>query len=441
MKKYIMLFIAMTFSAVLAVPAFAASMSSLVLSGENDSRKQELTLDNVSEDCYGVEITLKMKNDDNLSYEFSNDNNDEGVYTTFKENDGDVTLYIVSKNTPLNNRDKISIGTLSADDRFTIKKAQDLKLLDWELNKTEISSIDVEASENSNGNGSSTSLSNTKGDYKVNISETKNGSVSLKPSSPSRGDEVTITVEPDDGYVLSRIEITDNRGNEIELTKVNDNEYTFIMPASTVDILAVFDIENGDMSGLPLAPTGEVPFGDVHNYDWYYEAVKYVYENGLMSGTDNQTFSPDMTTTRGMIVTILHRMDGKPVSAPSAFIDVASGQYYSDAVAWASANGIVSGYGDGNFGPNDTITREQMASILYRYAQYKGYSLEVSDNGLGRFTDANAISDYAVTAIQWASERGIISGTTDTGLTTLVPGGSATRAQVASILMRFSKNI
>ena len=156
-----------------------------------------------------------------------------------------------------------------------------------------------------------------------------------------------------------------------------------------------------------------------------------------MAGTDTTMFSPNVTTTRAMIVTILHRLDGNPNATASNFIDVEQNQYYTNAVAWASANGIVSGYGNGNFGPNDTITREQMAAILYRYAQYKGYDT-TQKNNLSNYIDAKDINAYAVEALQWANQVGMITGVTDT---TLVPNGSATRAQVSSILMRFCQNI
>lgn len=193
----------------------------------------------------------------------------------------------------------------------------------------------------------------------------------------------------------------------------------------------------GMIPGTVLAVNSSMPFTDVKETDWFYEAVQYVYENGMMSGTGNTTFSPDTTTTRGMIVTILHRMEGIPTIAGETFTDVADGQYYSNAVAWASANGIVSGYGNGKFGPNDPITREQMAAILYRYAQYKGYDVSQSAD-LSKYTDAEQVSNYANTAIAWANAEGLINGVT---LTTLVPQGNATRAQVATILMRFCENV
>lgn len=157
-----------------------------------------------------------------------------------------------------------------------------------------------------------------------------------------------------------------------------------------------------------------------------------------MAGTSSTTFSPDATTTRGMIVTILYRLEGTPaVSSASGFTDVADGQYYTNAVAWAAANNIVGGYGNGLFGPNDTITREQMAAILYRYAQYKGYDVTASTD-LSGYSDAAQVSSYALAALQWANAEGLVNGTSDT---TLTPGGSATRAQVAVILMRFCENI
>ena len=194
------------------------------------------------------------------------------------------------------------------------------------------------------------------------------------------------------------------------------------------------------MTFLPAsaAAASVSPFGDVQSTDWYYDEVQYVYENGLMSGTSATTFSPDTTTTRGMIVTILHRLEGTPaVSTSGTFADVTAGRYYTDAVEWASANGIVGGYGNGRFGPNDPITREQMAAILYRYAAYKEYDVSGAAD-LSGYSDASSISSYARVAMQWANHSGLVNGTSDT---TLSPQGSATRAQAAVILYRFCEEI
>lgn len=180
-----------------------------------------------------------------------------------------------------------------------------------------------------------------------------------------------------------------------------------------------------------------LPFVDVNAADWFCEAVRYVYARGMMGGTGANTFSPGGTTTRAMIVTILHRLEGTPeAGAGTAFTDVAGGAYYAQSVAWASANGIVTGYGDGSFRPQAEITREQMAAILFRYAQSKGADV-TQRAGLEAFPDAASVSSYAVDAMSWAVSAGLISGMDGQ----LVPGGSATRAQAATILMRFCTNV
>jgi len=188
------------------------------------------------------------------------------------------------------------------------------------------------------------------------------------------------------------------------------------------------------------APSEEakpLPFTDVAPGSWYYNAVQYVYEKGMMSGTLPDVFAPGAAASRGMIVTILHRLEGSPSASEAGFADVASGQWYAGAVAWASANGIVSGYSDGRFGPDDAITREQLAAILYRYAAYKGYDMTAKAD-LSGCRDAAQISPYALEAMGWAKAQDIISGT---GEGMLSPRNSAVRAEVAAILMRFCEKI
>ena len=184
----------------------------------------------------------------------------------------------------------------------------------------------------------------------------------------------------------------------------------------------------------PAAP--ELPFTDVTTDHPFYEDIKYVYEKGLMQGVSEDIFQSATTTTRGMIATILYRMEGEPaVKNASSFKDVADGMFYSNAVAWAAANGIVNGYADGIFQPDQTISREQMAAILYRYAQYKGCDVSVGeDTNILSYTDATQVAEYAIPAVQWAVGAGIINGTT---ASTLSPKGSATRGQVAAILHRY----
>ena len=186
--------------------------------------------------------------------------------------------------------------------------------------------------------------------------------------------------------------------------------------------------------GEDKAPAFINPFTDVNTGDWFYDDVKYAYENGLMVGTGTINFSPNLETTRGMIVTILHRLEGSPnVSGANIFADVAGGKWYSNAVKWAAENRIVAGYGNGKFGPEDSITREQMAVILMNYAKLKGYDVSAKTN-LEKFTDSSEVSDWATNALAWANAKGLINGISSE---ILAPQGLATRAQVAAILHRF----
>ena len=235
---------------------------------------------------------------------------------------------------------------------------------------------------------------------------------------------------PDEGYVLQEVTAVTSAGKSLSLTRQKDGTYAFTMPAARVTVSAAFTPKS-QTEGEGEEP---LPFTDVASDAWYAQAVAYVYRQGLMSGTAQDRFSPDLTTNRAMLVTILYRLAGSPaVDGGSAFTDVSGGDWYANGVAWASVNGIVTGYGDGRFGPNDPITREQMAAILYRYAGFAGQST-TGQADLSGYTDAGQISPYAAEAMGWAVDRGLITGVS---AGTLAPGGSATRAQVATILMRF----
>ena len=180
--------------------------------------------------------------------------------------------------------------------------------------------------------------------------------------------------------------------------------------------------------------TGANPFTDVSEKDWFYGDVMFVYENGLMLGTSKTLFSPYGTATRGMMATILWRMEGSPApKGKNSFTDVEAGKWYADAITWTAENGIFAGYGKDKFGPDDPITREQLAAIFYRYADYKGYDLTVKGN-LDKFKDADKITDYAKTAMQWAVGSGLVKGKSGN---LLDPQGTATRAEIAAMLHRF----
>ena len=266
--------------------------------------------------------------------------------------------------------------------------------------------------------------------YSNTIDASDGGSVKVSPRTPSRGETVTITPTPDTGYEVDEVIVTDRNGDEVEVTANRNGTYTFEQPRGRVTIEVTF-VRTGGTAGA-------APFLDVAEDAWYAEAVAYVYDNGLMSGTSTTLFSPNATTTRGMIVTMLYRLEGEPrISSGSAFDDVDAGMYYADAVAWASQNDIVTGYDEATFGPNNAITREQMAAILYRYAQYKGYRTTAGAD-LSGYVDADSVSSYALASLQWANAAGLVTGTSSN---TLTPDGSATRAQVATIFMRFMEDV
>lgn len=279
--------------------------------------------------------------------------------------------------------------------------------------------------------GSSGGSSSGKTTYKVTTSAVNNGGVNASPSNAEKGAAITITLSPDKGYKLDKLTVTDGSGKTVSTVKKSDTVYTFTMPASAVKV------------GVSYVKATETPsktkFNDVSANDWFASAVDYVTGKGMMNGTADNTFSPKANTTRGMVVTVLYRLENQPSTSAASFTDVASGAYYANAVAWANANGIVSGYGSGKFGPNDKVTREQLAAILYRYAQYKKYDVSVGeDTNILSYDDAQSISTYAIPAIQWACGAGVVTGKSGSKLD---PKGNATRAEVAAMLMRFCENV
>ncbi|MFR8953142.1 MAG: S-layer homology domain-containing protein [Flavonifractor plautii] len=276
-------------------------------------------------------------------------------------------------------------------------------------------------------NGSSSSSGSTR--YTVSVEDTDNGSVEVSPTRASKGSTVTVTVKPDEGYELDELTVTDKNGDSVKLTDKGDGKYTFKMPASKVTVEAVF---------TAVEPEG-LPFTDVTSGDWFYDAVAYVYDKGMMEGTTDTTFAPTMNLTRSMIAQVLYNLEERP-EAPGAagFPDVAAGAWYADAVNWAAARGIVKGYDTGAFGPEDSVTREQLAAILYRYAQAKGYDTTQGGMAVREFSDSASISDWAQTAMSWAVNAQVLSGK---GNGVLDPQGTATRAEVAQMLMNFGEHV
>ncbi len=371
-------------------------------------------------------------------------------------NDTAVTIYVDSIVSIVDDQ-QISLGTLkfaNAEVEHTFDSSGKIILLNEHQNRISEGPVSVRKAgstepekpeenpggstggNNSSGSSSGSSRPTSSGSsgklHEVSTSQSGNGSVRVSPSDAEKGDTVTVTAKPDAGYKLQSIAVLDSRGREIDLTERGDGTFSFIMPDGKVTVEAVFVPDTNS-----AAQTAPMSFADVPAHEWYYSAVSYVYQHGMMSGTSAAAFSPNVPTNRAMIVSILHRLEGSPAAGGGTFPDVAAGQYYTGAVAWAASNGIVSGYSNGQFRPDDIITREQLASILYRYAQYKGYAL-AAPAALSGFSDAADVSQYAVEPMGWAVAQGLISGT---NRGTLDPAGGATRAQAASILMRFCQTL
>ena len=262
-------------------------------------------------------------------------------------------------------------------------------------------------------------------DHAVFVNTNDYGWLNVEPHRAEKGEKVVITVTPADGCELDEITLMDEQGYIMAAVALGPNQYSFTMPETAVSVAATFVQSSGHPSD------SELPFYDVRTTDWFYEAVKFVYDENLMTGTGANAFSPNATTTRGMIVSILARLEGVTSAQSAGFADVNAGDWYATAVNWAASAGVVNGYEDNTFRPNTAITREQLAAILMNYASYKGENVSARAN-LSGYTDQP--SSWAKEAMSWAVAEGLISGVT---ADTLQPQGAATRAQVAAILQRF----
>ena len=305
----------------------------------------------------------------------------------------------VTKNTDgtfsaaLPNETKTYTFTASYDGDANHEKASD----------TCVVSVTYKGSSHHSSSSSSSSASNT-----VSASTASNGKVALDKSTAKKGDTVTVTVTPDAGYQLDKLTVTDVKGKTVDVTKKSDGKYTFTMPDSKVTITPTF-------SKIEDTKPSKNGFDDVASSDWFADAVKYVSDKGLMSGTGSDKFAPSATTTRAMLMTVLARYAGEDTTGGAT--------WYEKSMEWAKAKGVSDGTN-----PNADITREQLVTMLYRYAGTPAVNGSLSD-----FSDAASVSSYAVNAMQWAVENGIVNGSNGK----LNPQDNATRAQVAAILMRF----
>ena len=404
--------------------AHAAGGLRLVTSYQ-EAASQEVGFSGVSSNCQSFQATFNLSGS-STTYDFAVDSVLDalpGIYTAYKQEGSAVTVYVTTKSGVLTGDGSLTLGTISANDgtNFTVEKASGVKVVGSDNSETTYTQVDQGGSSGGSSSGGTTATTRT-----ITIQSSFGGKVTASASQAAQGKGITLTALPNSGYVLKSLTVTTASGTSVPVANQSSGKYTFTMPAAAVTVKAVFAAQE-------TAP--DFPFADVAKGSWYYEGVRYAYENGLMSGTGEGTFSPDLPTSRGMLVTILYRLAGSPAAGSASFTDVAKGQWYADGVAWASANGVVSGYPDGSFRPNDTITREQMAAILYQYARIQG-KLDDSRADLSIFADLDSLSAYAKEPMSWAVAQGLFSGVS---ADTLAPGGSTTRAQAAVILTAFSK--
>ena len=407
------------------------STGTLVGSVVNDEVDTSLLTTEVFIETYGDEKYIYLFND--VEYSFELIGTGTGTMTYYVQDiaiDGTILEEKSYQNVVLSNGKEMASnvgGTTNTPDIHLYvlgENDEPIKIVLPDGNGTEIPIAPTEPSEPTypTGGGSATPS------YSISVpTDFTGGSVSVTPSHASAGSTVIITATPEDGYVLDQLKVTDANGDELVLTDKGNGNYSFTMPSKRVNMEASF-------KEMP-----KNPFTDVTTDSWFYDAAMFVYERGLMNGISADLFGPDIATTRGMLVTILWRQDGAPEAIYDGELnDVPDTMYYAPAVKWAATNGIMGGYGNGKFGPDDPITREQMAAILWRYAQYKGYDISVTEDSISDFNDVSAISDYAAPAMQWVCSEGIMFGKPGK---ILDPTGTAKRSEIATMLMRFLENV
>ena len=436
------------------LPVFAASNGTpaVVCTPGSASGSAQVSLSGLTDKVYAAQVEL-VWNTPQSTAAFTPSGNAYSPRCLVQNVEGKshVTIYVDLTASPTEGAAP-ALGTLQLGGAYTAPVQARLTLLDRDLKPYTNAngawvSLNGTGNNNNNNNGNNGNNGNNNNNtnppptggstYWITTTAITNGTLRVDPVQARPDTVVTVYATPDTGYKRVELSAIDASGQRLRLTHVRDDRYTFTMPASPVSVSAVFarqDTERPDPNPDPgNTNEKELPFSDVRTKDWFYDAVSYVYNRGLMSGTEGTLFSPNVTTTRAMIVAILYKLEGQPDSGLSDFTDVPAHQYYAGAVSWAASHGIVSGYGGGLFGPNDPITREQMARILFQYAQMKGYSTQARAD-LSRYSDAGRISGYAKDAMSWANALGLINGLDDGRLS---PGGGATRAQAASIVMNF----
>ena len=412
---------ALTLGAMLSANVLAAELS---LFFDKQGTTAAVELRDVGTDRYAAEVTMDITNAQTVQFQGKGDT----YAVTVDSAAGTVTLYVASR-TPLSAADgALDLGTLTVADGTQVTGVPKATVLDRFLNGTKYETVELSVTQTSSG-GSSSDGSSSGGSSSTVEDRTPTVSVNGSGGKVHAASDGTVTITPDEGYHIAKILVN---GREVTVS----TRLTGLKATDTV--VVTFEREEEPEETPEENPKPVHTFTDVGPDDWYAEAVNYAVSNGLFLGISETEFGPNVSMSRAMLVTVLHRMAGAPNTGTANFADVPADAWYTRAVAWAAANGIVQGVSDSRFAPNVPVTREQMATILYRYANHAGVAGDGGSGSLDSFRDASTVSGYAVQAMGWAVDRGLISGVGDQRLS---PAGSATRAQVAAILQRFAENI
>jgi len=326
-----------------------------------------------------------------------------------------------------------NIAANTKNSLYTIKPKTGLKagkytatitVTDSKLNDYTATVSFVVSKKETTGGGGGGGGASTETMYKVTVIQNDNGKISPENLEVKKGENQKFEIKANNGYEIEKVVVD---GKSVGVV----SEYTFNNIKESHKIEATFKKVDEQIE----EETWKNPFTDISKDDWFYNAIRYANENKLFNGVSETEFGPKINMTRGMIVTVLYRYAKANTSEEALFEDVTKGSYYSNAIAWAANNGIVKGVGENKFAPDAIVTRQDFVVILYRYAQKTGLNVEVADKtNILSYDDVKELSEYAVTAMQWAVERGIITGRT---ISTLVPKGTASRAEVATMIMRF----
>lgn len=393
-----------------------------------------------------TDLTASVKVTGNTTINVTDPANDSAVIIYGRDNNenqgGDITTNIIIESGTFNGQIKVADDNGSNDKNTISVSGGKFENAGDQLEGFIAPGLKLD--DNGNVVKKSSGGSSHRYDGYITVINPKNGEVSVSSDWADEGDKITLTITPDKGYVVDKIEIVDLEGDKIDAKKVDDEDgkYTFRMENCDVTVTVTFkeegktteDTDKEEDKDEETTETTELNFTDVKESDWFFKGVEYAVDKGIMSGVSENEFAPSGKLTRAMLVQMLYNMESRPAcDAENAFMDVPVGQWYTDAVIWANDEKIVSGMGEGLFAPNMEITREQMVAMLYNYAKYKGYDVTASAD-LSAFADTASVSTWAQPAMQWAVAEGYISGMGDSQL---APQGTATRAEIASVIMRF----